>query len=318
MDETAPPDAPRTWDGSAFRGVAPALVTPMQPDGSVDYFALADHVEWVLQAGVHALVPCGTTGESATLSPAEQAEIVGRVVEIAAGRAPVLAGAGGNDTGRVVELAAAAAEAGAHGILSVTPYYNKPALDGLVAHYRAVGEAADLPVIVYNVPGRTGLNLTADDTLHIAREVPQVVGIKEASGNLPQITTLLARRPDDFVVLSGDDESTLPLLALGGDGVVSVVANEAPGPMVRMVEAVRDGDLGEARAIHQRLLRLMRANFVTANPVPVKTALELMGKAPAHFRLPLLRLPPRDPARAALREALEEVGLVEPFVPPTA
>lgn len=320
MDDSTPdrsPDAPPIYDGAAFRGVGPALVTPMRADGSVDFFALADHVEWVLQAGVDVLVPCGTTGESATLSAAEQAEVIARVVEIAAGRVPVLAGAGGNDTRRVAALAAAAVEAGADGILSVTPYYNKPTLDGLVAHYRVVGEAADRPLFVYNVPGRTGLNVPAEGTLRIAREVPQVVGVKEASGDLAQITTILAKRPAGFVVLSGDDELTLPVLALGGDGVVSVVANEAPGLMARLVAAARAGAWDEARVVHGRLLRLMRANFVATNPVPVKTALELMGRAPAHFRLPLVPLAPRDPARAALREALEEAGLIEPFVPPT-
>jgi 4-hydroxy-tetrahydrodipicolinate synthase len=216
----------------------------------------------------------------------------------------------------VAALAAAAADAGADGVLTVTPYYNKPTLDGLISHYRVVAAAADRPVILYNVPGRTALNVPPEGVLRIAREVPGVVGIKEASGDLSQITTLLARRPEGFVVLGGDDELTLPVMALGGDGVISVVANEAPGPMARLVEAARDGRWDEARALHGRLLPLMRANFLSTNPIPVKTALELMGRAPAHFRLPLVALPPRDEVRAALRVALEDAGLIEPFSPP--
>jgi 4-hydroxy-tetrahydrodipicolinate synthase len=294
-------------NGSAFRGAGPALVTPMTADGAVDLDAFTRHVEWVLDEGVDMLVPCGTTGESATLTAGEQAAVIRRTVEVAAGRVPVLAGAGGNDTRVVAALARAAAEAGADGVLTVTPYYNKPTADGLVAHYQAVAEAADRPVILYNVPGRTALNVTADVLLRVAREVPAVVGVKEASGDLAQIGTILTRRPESFTVLSGDDELTLPLLALGADGIISVVANEAPGPMSALCRAGLDGRFDEARALHDRLLPLMRANFVETNPVPVKTALELMGRGPAHFRLPLVPMTP--PGRARLEAALREAGV---------
>lgn len=301
-----------------FRGVGPALVTPMQADGSVDLYALADHTSWVLQAGVHMIVPCGTTGESATLSAEEQRDVLACCVDVAAGRVPVVAGAGGNETRAVAALAEAAAAAGADAILTVTPYYNKPPLRGLIAHYRAVHEACGLPVILYNVPGRTGSNVAPRDVLRIADEVPGVVGVKEASGDLRQMMTLLTERPDDFVVLSGDDDLALPLLALGGDGVVSVVANEAPGPMAHLYDAALAGDWAEARATHESLLRLMRANFVETNPLMVKTALELMGRTPAQFRLPLTRLPARHESRTILRAALEGAGLIEPFTPPVS
>lgn len=287
-------------NGSLFRGTGPALVTPMTADGAVDLEAFGRHVEWVIEQGVDVLVPCGTTGESATLTPDEQASVIRRAVEVAGGRVPVLAGAGGNDTRVVAALARAAAEAGADGVLTVTPYYNKPTADGLVAHYRAVAEAAGVPVILYNVPGRTALNVPAPLTLRIAREVPAVVGVKEASGDLAQITSLLATRPAGFVVLSGDDELTLPMLALGADGVISVAANEVPGPMASLTRSGLDGRFDRARSLHERLLPLMRANFVETNPIPVKTALEIMGHGPAHFRLPLV------PMTAAGRERLEQ------------
>lgn len=301
----------QSTDATPFRGVLPALVTPMRSDGAINWDALADHVEWVLDQGVHGLVPCGTTGESATLSAEEQQAVIKRVVQIAAGRVPVLAGAGGNDTRRVTELAAAAAEAGADGVLSVTPYYNRPAIAGLVEHYRAIAEAADRPVILYNVPGRTGRDMSAEEVFRIAEEVPGVAGIKEACGQIDRFSTLLSQRASDFLVFSGDDELALPSMALGADGVISVVANEAPGPMSDMALAMWAGDVDEARAIHLRLLRLMRANFVTTNPVPVKTALQLMGRAPAFFRLPLTPLKVADPTLIRLRSALEDAGLIE-------
>lgn len=316
-DAPAPEDAAPAGPRERFRGVGPALVTPMQADGAVDFHALADHTAWVLTGGVHMVVACGTTGESATLSPEEQRDVIACCVEVVAGRVPVVAGCGGNETRAVAALARAADDAGADGVLTVTPYYNKPPLSGLISHFHAVSEACGLPVILYNVPGRTGANIAPRDVLRIADEVPGVVGVKEASGNLRQMMTLLIDRPDDFVVLSGDDDLTLPLLALGGDGVVSVVANEAPGPMAQLYDAAMAGDWSEARDIHGRLLPLMRANFVETNPMPVKTALELMGRAPAQFRLPLVRIPARHESRTILRSALEDAGLIEPFTPPT-
>ena len=316
-DDAAPDDTAPASPRERFRGVGPALVTPMQADGSVDFYALADHTAWALTGGVHMVVACGTTGEGSTLSPDEQRDVLACCVEVVAGRVPVVAGCGGNETRAVAALARAAEDAGADGVLTVTPYYNKPPLSGLISHFHAVSEACGLPVILYNVPGRTGTNVAPRDVLRIAAEVPGVVGVKEASGNLRQMMTLLIERPDEFVVLSGDDDLTLPLLALGGDGVVSVVANEAPGPMAQLYDAAMAGDWAEARDIHERLLPLMRANFVETNPMPVKTALELMGRAPAQFRLPLVRIPARHESRTILRAALEEAGLIEPFTPPT-
>jgi 4-hydroxy-tetrahydrodipicolinate synthase len=289
-------------DGTAFRGAGPALVTPMKADGSVDLDAFALHVEWMLDEGVHMLVPCGTTGESATMTPDEQATVIRRCVEVAGGRVPVLAGAGGNDTAVVAALAREAVRAGADGVLTVTPYYNKPTPDGLVAHYRAVAEACHRPVVVYNVPGRTALNVTPDVLLRIAAEVPGVVGVKEASGDVSQVMTILSRRPEGFTVLSGDDELTLALMALGADGIISVAANEAPRGMARLCEALVEGHMDEARRLHGQLLPLMRANFIETNPIPVKTALEIMGRGEAHFRLPLV--PMSAGGRTRLEHAL--------------
>ncbi len=307
-------DHPST-DASAFRGVLPALVTPMHPDGAIDRDALDAVVESVVAGGVHGVVPCGTTGESATLTPEEQRGVIARVVEVVGGRVPVLAGAGGNDTRSAAALARSAAEAGADGILSVTPYYNRPPLSGLVEHYRTIARAADRPVVLYNVPGRTARDLLPDEVFRIAEAVPGVVGIKEASGAIDRFSTLVADRPADFVVLSGDDELTLPALALGADGVVSVVANEAPALMAALFHAAREGRNDEARALHFRLLRLMRANFVVTNPVPVKCALELLGGAEAGFRLPLARPAASDPLWSTLRAALEAAGVHTPSTP---
>jgi 4-hydroxy-tetrahydrodipicolinate synthase len=290
-----------------FRGTAVALVTPFKVDGAVDEEALARHVEWCINGGVEVVVPCGTTGESATMSPDEQRQVIALTAEAAEGRAAVLAGAGGNNTADVVERAEAARRAGADAILSVSPYYNKPTPDGLYGHYSAVAEAAELPVIVYNVPGRTASNITAQTLLRLA-EIDGVVGVKEASGDIEQIQAIIRERPDDFLVLSGDDALTLAVLALGGDGVVSVVANEAPDRMSEMVRAALSGDLGRARELHFGLLPLMQANFVETSPIPVKTALEMMGRGPAYFRLPLVSISPSGGER--VREALERVGLL--------
>ncbi|NIP77705.1 MAG: 4-hydroxy-tetrahydrodipicolinate synthase [Gemmatimonadetes bacterium] len=289
-----------------FRGTAVALVTPFKSSGVVDETALAGHVEWCIEGGVDVLVPCGTTGESATMSAEEQRRVIALAVETAAGRAAVMAGAGGNDTADVVRRVRAAREAGADGILSVSPYYNKPTPEGLVAHYRAVAEEAERPVFVYNVPGRTASNISPDTLFRLA-EIENVAGVKEASGDIEQIMTILAGRPDGFLVLSGDDALTLAVLALGGDGVVSVAANEAPDLMSEMVRAGLTGDLARARELHYRLLPLMQANFVETNPIPVKSALEMIGRMPAHFRLPLVPL--GESSAAVLKDALERAGL---------
>jgi len=290
-----------------------ALVTPFREDGSVDTKALCRHVDFQIDNGVEVMVPCGTTGESATLSADEQVLVVGRTVGAARGRVPVLAGAGGSDTVDVVRRARAARDAGADGILSVSPAYNKPSQRGLIEHFRAVAAAVDCPVVVYNVPGRTSSNVLPETLLALA-EVENIVGVKEASGDVNQIMTIVRERPEGFLVLSGDDSLALPVIAAGADGVISVVANEAPGLMSSMVSAALSGDYDEARALHYRLLPLMQANFVETNPVPVKAALEMMGRLKARYRLPLV---PLDTANEPhLRKALTEAGLLEPALAP--
>jgi 4-hydroxy-tetrahydrodipicolinate synthase len=290
-----------------FRGTAVALVTPFREDGAIDGAALTRHVQWQVEAGVDVLVPCGTTGESATLSAEEQSEVISLTVRAAAGRAAVMAGAGGNNTRDVVSRAQAAREAGADAILSVSPYYNKPTAAGLYAHYRAIAEAVEIPVFVYNVPGRTASNIKPDTLLRLA-EIDNVAGVKEASGDIEQVMTIIGDRPDGFLVISGDDAMTLPIIASGGDGVISVAANEAPDLMSRMVKAALEGDFDSARRLHYRLLPLMQANFVETNPIPVKSALAMMGRMSAHFRLPLVPL--TEGGAATLRTALEKAGLL--------
>ena len=292
----------------SFGGVGVALVTPFEEDGSIDAVALRAHVEFQVEHGVALLVPCGTTGESATLSAQEQQAVIREVVDSARGRAAVLAGAGGSDTADVINRARAAHEAGADGVLSVSPAYNRPSQRGLIEHYRALADAVDCPVVIYNVPGRTASNVLPETILALA-QVENIVGVKEASGDVEQVMTLLRARPKGFAVLSGDDSLTFPLMAAGADGVISVVANEAPGPMSRMVAALLAGDFDQARDLHFRLLPLMLANFVDTNPVPVKLALQLMGRMKARYRLPLVAAEPES--ESVLRSALIEAGLLE-------
>lgn len=298
-----------TMNGPLFQGVGPALVTPMGPDGSLDLHAFDAHVERVVQAGVHFLVPCGTTGESATLTPDEQQRLIRRCVGVADGRVPVMAGAGTNDTREAAELARRAAEAGADAVLSVTPYYNRPTQEGLFRHYATVAEAAGVPVFVYNVPGRTGCNVAPETLFRLAYEVEGIAGVKEASGNLPQVMTILRDRPPELLVLSGEDDLTYPLLAMGADGVISVAANEIPSLMAQLCNAALRGETDRALALHWRLLPLMRANFVETNPLPVKTAMEILGHFEAHFRLPLVAMSPAN--RGVLEDALEQAGVSE-------
>jgi len=289
-------------DMSRFRGVGPALVTPMRPDGSIDLDAFARHVESVIEGGVHFLVPCGTTGENVTMTDEEQRRVIQRCVEVAGGAVPVMAGAGTNDTRRAAELARGAVECGADAILSVSPYYNRPTQEGLFAHFQAVAEAARVPLYVYNVPGRTGSNVEPATILRLASEVENIGGVKEASGSMAQVMTLLHDRPPGFSVLSGEDDLTYAMLAMGADGVISVAANEAPAGMAAICDRAFDDDWEAALAHHWRLLPLMRANFVETNPIPVKTALEVLGRFDAHFRLPLARMGEQN--RALLEEAL--------------
>jgi 4-hydroxy-tetrahydrodipicolinate synthase len=290
-----------------FHGTGVALVTPFAENGSIDHQQLRDHVESQIAGGVEFLVPCGTTGESATMNDREQAEVIAAVVDAAAGRVPVMAGAGANDTRHAIDLAEGAREAGADAILSVSPYYNKPSPAGLFAHYQSIAGVVDVPVIVYNVPGRTGSNISPRTLMRLA-DIENVKGVKEASGDLEQVMQILAQRPEGFLVLSGDDALTLPMVAAGADGVISVVSNEAPRPMSDMVRAAIAGDMERARELHYRLLPLMRANFIESNPIPVKSALEMMGRIRAYFRLPLVPL--REERREELRAALVAAGLL--------
>jgi 4-hydroxy-tetrahydrodipicolinate synthase len=258
-----------------FRGLGTALITPFTSSGALDESALARFVDWQITEGVNFLVPCGTTGENPTLTAEEHRRVVQLTVQTANGRVPVLAGAGSNSTARAVTLAEEAVDLGADGILTITPYYNKPTPDGLLRHFGAQAEAVEkkkpgFPMIMYNVPGRTGLNMTADTTLRMARELPNILGVKEASGNMEQILSILRDRTEGFLVLSGDDAWTLPLMAVGAEGVISVASNEVPRLMRQMVDQ-RDG------AIHNRLLPLLTGNFIESNPGPAKAALKMMG-----------------------------------------
>jgi 4-hydroxy-tetrahydrodipicolinate synthase len=295
-------------ENTQFSGTGVALVTPFRNDGSVDVEDLRKNVELQIENGVRIMVPGGTTGEGATLSTDEQRLVISTTVEAAQGRAPVLAGAGGSDTADVIRKARAARDAGADGILSVSPSYNKPTQRGLIEHYRAIAGTVDCPVIIYNVPGRTASNVLPETVLALA-EIENITGVKEASCDVNQVMTLIRERPEGFTILSGDDALTFPLLAAGADGVISVVANLAPALMSQMVERALGGDYEGARELHYRLLPLMRAVFVETNPIPVKAALEIMGHRKAHYRLPLVR--PTSEVETFLRRALTDVGLLD-------
>jgi 4-hydroxy-tetrahydrodipicolinate synthase len=291
----------------SFAGAGTALVTPFTRSGDLDEPAFRRLVKRQVQEGIDVLVPCGTTGESATMTEDEQKRVVQMTIEEAAGRVPVLAGAGSNDTRQAVHKAKAMAELGADGILSVAPYYNKPTSEGFLRHFTAVADAVAVPVVVYNVPGRTGSNIDPKTLLKLAQH-GNIRAVKEASGSLAQIMELLRDRPEGFQVLSGDDAFTLALMAHGGEGVISVCANQVPGPMHQLCTAAARGDFASARAIHNRLLRLMNLNFVESNPIPVKASLALMGLCEESYRLPMC--PPTEATREALRAALKELGLL--------
>jgi len=290
----------------SFAGLGVALVTPFARAGAIDEAAHRRLVKRQVEGGVSVLVPCGTTGESATLSEAEQQRVVAITLEESRG-VPVLAGAGSNDTQRAIEKARAMAALGAAGVLSVGPYYNKPTPEGFYRHFIAIADASPVPVVVYNVPGRTGSNIDAHTLVRLAGH-PNIAAVKEASGNVGQVMELLRDRPVGFEVLSGDDAVTLPYMALGAEGVISVVANQVPGPMAELVAACARADYAGARVMHGRLLGLMNLNFVESNPIPVKAALALMGLCEESFRLPLV--PPTETTREKLRAALRELGLV--------
>lgn len=298
-----------------FRGAGTALVTPFTATGALDEAALLEFVEWQIAEGIDFLVPCGTTGENPTLTPDEHQRVIELTVSTADGRVPVLAGAGSNSTTRAVELAVQAVDLGADGILTITPYYNKPNPDGLLRHFGAQAEAvekkrAGFPMIMYNVPGRTGLNMTAATTLRIAGELPNVIGIKEASANMEQILEIIRLRREDFLVLSGDDAWTVALIGAGADGLISVASNEVPALIAEMVRAAREDDFATARALQNRLLPLLVGNFIESNPVPAKAAMVMLGILQNEtVRSPLA--PISEANRETLRVILEDCGLLD-------
>jgi len=291
-----------------FTGCGTAMVTPFQRDGSLDEATLRKLILRQIDAGVDFLVPCGTTGESPTLSHEEHLRVVAITLELAKGRVPVLAGAGGYNTSEVIAMARELAAMGVDGILSVTPYYNRPTQEGLYQHYRAIAEAAALPIILYSVQGRTGVNIEQGTVARLAA-IDNIVGIKEASGSIAQMAAILNLVPDEVVVLSGDDAATLPLIALGGKGVISVVSNEIPAAMSEMARLAVRGNIWGAREIHRRYHALMEVNFVESNPGPVKAAMAEMGLLEPVWRLPLVA--PKRENRERIAGVLNTLGLVE-------
>ena len=290
-----------------FTGCGTALVTPFRADLSLDGTTLRKLVRRQLDAGIDFLVPCGTTGESPTLTHEEHLRVVEITLEEAKGKKPVLAGAGGYSTEKVIELARVLESMGVDGILSVTPYYNKPTQEGLYQHYKAIASAVSLPIIIYSVQGRTGVNVEPATLARLAT-IDNIVGVKEASGNINQIGAVIGQTPRDFLVLSGDDSMTLPLMALGGRGLISVASNEIPAEMTQLVHLCVDGNFTAARHLHHKYLALMDVNFVESNPIPVKAALGLMGLLEPTWRLPLV--PPKPDSQAKIAKVLQSLGLL--------
>ena len=290
-----------------FTGCGTAMVTPFRTDGSLDEVTLRRLVRRQIEQGIDFLVPCGTTGESPTLTREEHLRVVGITAEEAQGKVPVLAGAGGYNTREVIELAQECKAAGADGLLSVTPYYNKPTQEGLYQHYRAIAEAVPLPLVVYNVQGRTSVNVECGTLARLA-EIGNIVGVKEASGNISQMAEVVHRLPEGFSVLSGDDAITIPLTALGGCGVISVVSNQIPGVMTELARRARQGDFAGARELQRRWLPLMQSNFVESNPGPVKWTMHRMGLLEPVWRLPMV--PPTEANKQKLEQVLTASGLL--------
>lgn len=291
-----------------LQGCGTALVTPFSMSGQLDEEALRRLVDFQIREGIDFLVPCGTTGESATLTMAEHLRVVEIVVQRAKGRVPVIAGAGGNNTAQVIEAARRMESLGVDGLLSVTPYYNKPTQAGLFEHYRVLAEAVRLPIILYNVPGRTSTNLLPDTVVKLSA-IGNIIGIKEACGDINQITELAMKIPSGFKILSGDDALTLPIIALGGCGVISVVSNQAPKMVVELVRLCLNGKFEAARALQRKLYGLMKLNFIETNPIPVKAGLAMMGLMEESYRLPLV--PMAEDNKRRLRSALAELGIVK-------
>jgi 4-hydroxy-tetrahydrodipicolinate synthase len=291
-----------------FQGTGTALVTPFKKNGSLDEKALRNLVEFQIRGGVQALIPVGTTGESPTLTYKEHYHVFDVVIEQANGRAKIFAGTGSNNTVEAIEQSQHAKKAGADAVLVVGPYYNKPTQEGYYQHYRKIAETVDIPVIIYNVPGRTGGNIEASTTLRMAAEIPNIMAVKEASGNMAQIMEIARNKPAGFSLLSGDDAFTLPMMAVGGDGCISVVANELPKEFSDLVTHCLHGRWDKALALHNRLLPLMNVNFIEANPIPVKAALAMMGMIEEVYRLPLVPLAEKN--REKLRSVMKELKLL--------
>lgn len=291
-----------------FKGCGTAMVTPFRADGSLDEETMRRLVKRQIDAGIHFLVPCGTTGESPTLTLAEHLRVVEITLEEAKGQVPVVAGCGGYNTAELIELARTLESMGADGLLSVTPYYNKPNPEGLYQHYRAIARATKLPIVLYNVPSRTARNVTAAELLRLA-EIPNITTVKEASGSIGQMGQICQQMPDDFAVLSGDDSVTLPLMSLGGVGVISVVSNEIPREMSRLCDLCNEGNFVEARELHRRFHALMEVNFCETSPGPVKYAMARMGLLEANYRLPMV--PVSNESAAKIDRVLADVGLAQ-------
>jgi len=289
-----------------FTGVGTALITPFRADGSLDEAAVRRLARRQIDAGIHFLSPCGTTGEAPTLSHREKLRVVELVVEEAAGRVPVLAGAGGYDTRDVIELAKDLERIGVDGILSVTPYYNKPTQEGLYQHFRAIADATPLKIVLYNVPGRTGVNLEVQTVVRLS-EHPNIVAVKEASANVVQMCDIVAHTPEDFMLLSGDDPLIVAVMGIGGRGIICVTSNQAPAECAQIVELCERGDYAGARKLYNWLLPLVQANFVEANPIPVKSAMAMMGLIDETYRLPLV--PPGAATKDRLARVLQQLKL---------
>jgi 4-hydroxy-tetrahydrodipicolinate synthase len=291
-----------------FQGTGTAMITPFKADGSVDEKALRRFVDFQIEGGVDMLLPCGTTGEGATLDADETDLVVQVVIEQSQRRVPVIVGAGSNSTAKAVQATKRAKKLGADGVLSVGPYYNKPTQQGYYEHFKAIAEAEDIPIVVYNVPGRTSGNIEAKTMLRLA-EIPNIIAVKEASGNLGQIMDIIRDAPRDFRVLCGDDAMALAVVLVGGDGIVSVVSNEAPAMMSAMINAALESNIPKARELHYKLLPLMNINFIESNPIPVKAALAIMGMIEENYRLPLVKISASN--RQKLSKVAEELGLLQ-------
>jgi 4-hydroxy-tetrahydrodipicolinate synthase len=291
-----------------LKGTITALVTPMHKDGSIDYVSLKRLIDFQIEGNISAIVPCGSTGESATMTFAEKCEVIRITVEHAAGRVPVIAGTGSNDTAAAIALTKEAKSIGADAVLLVSPFYNKPTQRGLIAHFSAIAESCDIPQILYNVPGRTASNVTAETQLQLAETFTHIIATKEASADLEQMMEIIRHRPAHFTLLAGDDSLALPIIASGGHGVISVLSNYAPAQFSACINAALSGDFEKARALHYPLFDLMRLNFIETNPIPVKGILSMMGMCEENYRLPMQPLLPEN--KEKLREALINAGIL--------